>query len=210
MDEQFLFADFFAGAGGLSQGLADAGFAPMYAFDHDPDACETYRRNIGSHVFSADARLLNAEQVSKDASVKIGELALVAGGPPCQGLSMQGKGAPQDPRNDLLVQFAELATALKPTFIMIENVPGLLGSRGKTYLTEVLSIFSRNGYDYDAEVLDAADYGVPQQRLRAFVVAWRSDRVKAFNFPAPTNQRGSWATVRSAIEDLPEPRLDFT
>jgi DNA (cytosine-5)-methyltransferase 1 len=206
----YLMADFFSGAGGLSLGLTNAGFQPVFAFDADPYACETYRRNLGGHVTQTDALALSARVICEKVRIKPGDLTLVCGGPPCQGFSTQRRGMPQDSRNDLVISFATLAADLNPAVILIENVPGLLGERGRDYIHKVAQALEKRGYQHTSRILDAADYGVPQHRLRAFILAWQPTRAAAFSFPRPTHTGTSWLTVRDAIGDLPEPPDDYT
>jgi DNA (cytosine-5)-methyltransferase 1 len=206
----YLMTDLFSGAGGLSLGLKEAGFTPVFAFDSDRYACETYRRNLGEHIHQVDALSFRANFIREVTGLVPGEATLVCGGPPCQGFSIQRRGERTDPRNDLVVIFARLATELAPAVILMENVPGLVGKRGTEHLQSVTKIFEAGGYKYSSAVLDAADYGVPQHRNRAFVVAWHPDRVKYFAFPETTHSDGMWRTVRDAIGDLPEPPEDYT
>lgn len=206
----FPMADLFSGAGGLTLGLSWADFRPVFAFDADRYACETYRRNIGDHIVEASAADVTPELICARAGLQPGDFALVCGGPPCQGFSVQRRGQPEDPRNDLVLTFGRLAVALAPTAILMENVPGLLGSRGRRVLLRLLRIFEEHGYGHKARVLNAADYGVPQYRLRAFVVAWRLDRLPWFVFPEPAYTADTWRSVREGIGDLPEPPEDCT
>ena len=195
------FIDCFAGAGGLSLGLVGAGFRPVFAFDNDPLACETYRRNLGDHIVHRDLQSVVAHGVDLRPD-------LVAGGPPCQGFSTQRRGPADDERNDLVAAYFEFALSLKPSLILMENVPGVLGERGRAGMAQVRERLSRHGYDFAADVVQAADFGVAQRRRRAIVVAWDPSRSKPFDFSAL--EFGAAVTVRDAIGDLPEPSLDGT
>jgi DNA (cytosine-5)-methyltransferase 1 len=206
----YLAADFFCGAGGLSLGLQWAGFQPAFAFDSDPYACQTYRHNLGEHLLRANATTLSVDEIYSSSGLGPGSFTLVCGGPPCQGFSIQRRGQRQDIRNDLVIDFARLAVELHPPIILIENVPQLLGRRGRAYLREVIAYFEGAGYQCDAQVLDAADFGVSQHRLRAFVVARRPDQTSPFVFPRATHDRANRRTVRDAIANLPEPPLDYS
>ena len=200
--------DLFCGAGGLSFGLTRAGFTPVYAIDLDKWACRTYSRNIGPHVESASIIGLTARSIMKKSGLKRGQLALVCGGPPCQGFSTQRRGPRQDERNALVVEFARIAVDLRPALILIENVPGLLGRRGQSEFEALAGILGRSGYRFDASVVDAGDYGVPQNRMRAVVMAWDAGVADALSLPNPS--RANRRTVRDAIGKLPEPPLDYT
>src|SRR3954470_10438932 len=112
MSQRLLSADFFSGAGGLTLGLQDAGFECAFAVDTDPHACATFSKHFEVEPFRGDIFDLSADFVYRTAGIAEGSLAVVCGGPPCQGFSVQGRGAPQDLRNDLVVQFARVAAAL--------------------------------------------------------------------------------------------------
>ncbi len=209
MDKSPNFVDFFAGAGGLSLGLVQAGLEPVFACDSMELACVTHRANLGNHVQVADMRLLTDRDVLGQAGLDVGQIDIVAGGPPCQGFSTQRRGNRTDDRNDLVLTFAQLALDLQPKMILLENVPGLLGARGHNVTGALFGLLESRGYDHDSTVLNAADFGVPQNRRRAIVVAWDPGRVKPFSFPLPTHSQQR-VTVRDAIADLPEPPDDFT
>ncbi len=202
--------DLFSGAGGLSLGLQQAGFETVFALDNNRHACRTLRLNLSEHGYEGDVDDFPAERICEITGREPGEYTLVCGGPPCQGFSLQRRGARHDARNSLVTKFVAVAVGLRPTFILMENVPALLGKRGETYTAEAYSLLSDAGYDHESAILDAADYGVPQHRQRAFIVAWLRDSVPGFEFPEKTHGSDTWATVRSAIGDLPEPPDDFT
>jgi DNA (cytosine-5)-methyltransferase 1 len=203
-------ADLFCGAGGLSLGLKRAGFTPVFATDLDPYACATYEANLGEHVRKCSAAQLSASLICDETGLVPGQLALVCGGPPCQGFSIQRRGKRADERNSLVIDFATIAVGLRPAFILIENVPTLFGARGRTELSQALEVMREAHYEHAARVLDAADYGIPQHRRRAFVVAWRSEDVHGFLFPKPTHDEFSYETVADALRGLPEPLDEFT
>lgn len=209
MDDSPVFVDFFAGAGGLSLGLAQAGLIPVFACDSVELACETHRANLDGHVRVADMATLSHHDVLKQTGLCVGEIDVVVGGPPCQGFSTQRRGSRTDDRNELVLTFARLALQLRPRLILIENVPGLLGERGRMVREPLFALLESQGFEHDARVLSAADYGVPQNRRRAIIAAWDPDRTKPFSFPVPTHAE-SPATVREALADLPEPPDDFT
>ena len=141
--------------------------------------------------------------------MKKGELFLLAGGPPCQGFSVQRIGADSDKRNDLVIAYARLIDEVRPFFFLMENVPGILGSRGEPIIKSFFSRIEKSGYHYYFKVLDAEDYGVPQRRKRVFVVGVRDDINNGeFLFPSPTTPRESRVTVKDIIASLPPPPSD--
>jgi DNA (cytosine-5)-methyltransferase 1 len=208
MSNELTAVDMFAGAGGLSLGLQMAGFRPVFAFDSDPYACETYRRNLGPHIRQARAEAITAAAILKATGLRKGQLSLVCGGPPCQGFSVQGLGRPGDSRNDLVLEFARIAAALAPSAILMENVPTILGRRGSWHLEALTRLLRSEGYAFVTKVLNASDFGVPQDRNRAFLVAWRESGGLSFAFPQPL--RAERRTVRQALRGLPEPPEDFS
>lgn len=199
--------DLFSGAGGLSRGLVEAGFEVVAAVENWDPAIESYRANFPNHlVLNRDIGQLAAKGF--DELKAYGTLDLLVGGPPCQGFSIQRIGRDQDDRNDLIIGFAGAVVELKPRMFLMENVPGLLGRRGKTIAGEFVSLVTTAGYDVDYKILDAASYGVPQIRRRVFFVGWLRGDSLGFAFPKPLLAEGSYRTVREAIGDLPSPPSD--
>jgi DNA (cytosine-5)-methyltransferase 1 len=200
--------DAFSGPGGLSLGLLRAGFDVGAAFDLDALSVETYRRNLGNHVFQADARTLTAEELLDRARLR-GDLDLFAGGPPCQGFSKQKRGAHLgDERNALVLEFLRIAREIHPRSILLENVPMMAQKRGRHLVLE----FERQLADYrvTSHFYVAADYGVAQTRQRFVMVAVREDVPGDFCVPAPTSPKPSWPTVKDVIGDMPEPPDDYS
>jgi len=206
---EFTCIDAFAGAGGLSLGLRRAGFSVVLAFDNDPVCVETQRLNrkyLPHPIVEADVEDLLGGRLGELAGIKRGELFLLAGGPPCQGFSIQRIGPDHDERNSLVAIFMRLAGETRPQYFLMENVAGLTGRRGKRFLQEALELGMEAGYWVHSAVLDAQDYGVPQRRRRLFVVGERQDSpLSAFSFPAPTCTKKDKRTVRQVIGHLPPP-----
>lgn len=205
--------DCFSGAGGLSLGLSRAGFDVLLSFDNDATSVETQRRNptYFPHevLHSGIEELLGGKLLAK-AGLKPGELDLLAGGPPCQGFSIQRIGLDSDERNDLVLRYVSLIEEVRPKFFLMENVRGLAGARGRQYLDKVLSTAVEIGYHVQIAVLNAQDYGVPQRRERVFIVGEHQGRDLSprFSFPEPTTPKGRCVTVRDAIGMLPAPPED--
>jgi DNA (cytosine-5)-methyltransferase 1 len=203
--------DAFCGAGGLSLGLTQAGLDVALAFDTDNRAISTYNRNSSHKCLNLDANTISGAELLDAAGVRPGELAVLSGGPPCQGFSMQRRGDDRDSRNDLLLRFLVWVEEIRPPFFLIENVSGLRGRRGRKHLDGIIRSAEELGYHCHVRLLNAADYGVPQVRNRLFIVGeLLSDRRAFFNFPSATHPEGSWATVRDAIGDLPHPPSNGT
>lgn len=194
--------DLFCGAGGLTQGLKQAGFRVLGAIDNAPLAVEAYRMNHrGTRVWQRDIRRMPPLEMATALGLKPGKLDLLAGCPPCQGFStLRTKHqtvSVEDKRNDLVACFARYAEALRPRAVLLENVPGLADDRR---LKRVAERLRRAGYSLTYDVLDAADYGVPQRRHRFVLVGLRGRKTATFAAPAARRR-----TVRHAIGRLPRP-----
>ena len=154
------FVDLFAGCGGLALGFVMEGFEAVGAVEIDPDAAETYALNIDDRIHVADI-----------ASVRKWPTAqVVIGGPPCQGFSQLGNRDPNDPRNQLWREYVRVLRATGAVVFVMENVPQLLNSPQFVSFREVVEA---EGFHVVEEVLNAADYGVPQTRRRAIVIGSR-------------------------------------
>lgn len=204
--------DGFSGAGGLTLGLKKAGLDIIFSFDNDPFSIETQNINkkyINHNAEVADIyKFVKTGNLLKKLGLKKGELFLLAGGPPCQGFSVQRIGKDVDARNDLVLAYASLIEQTQPHFFLMENVPGLLGRRGRQILDTFLTKVKKIGYHSYFQILNAEDYGVPQRRKRVFVVGVRNDlHKKQFFFPKPSKPR---LTVEDVIGKLPEPPIDGT
>jgi DNA (cytosine-5)-methyltransferase 1 len=194
--------DLFCGAGGLTEGLKQAGFRVLAAVDNAPLAVDTYRLNHGgTRVWLCDIRQLSPLTIAEEVGTGVGELDLLAGCPPCQGFSSlrtkHQRTSIRDARNELVAQFARYAEVLRPRALMMENVPGLADD---IRLKRVLTRLRRIGYRLTHDVLDAADYGVPQRRRRLVLLGLLGQEVR---FAEPTARR---RTVRQAIGALTAPQ----
>lgn len=197
--------DSFAGAGGLSLGLTQAGWKVAFAFDHDPIAVKTYRLNLGTHAHQMEAEELKAEDLMNLAAVHPGECDLLAGGPPCQGFSLQRRGARHDPRNEMSLIFLEWVRTLRPKAFLIENVPAIRSVRGQAVITAVQRVATDLNYGLNISTVNALDYGVAQNRRRAFIVGMMDHY--EFEWPDPCDIQ---LTVKDAIGDLASPPADGT
>lgn len=195
--------DLFCGAGGLSLGLKRAGFDVIYALDHDDDSISTYNLNLGAHGHVGDVRRLTKSSLASS-GIDVSAIDLVTGGPPCQGFSVQRRGSDDDERNFLVLEFLRLVLEIKPKFFLMENVSGLLSPRGKAFMDRFCDDCASHGYALDIQKLNAADYGVPQYRKRAFLIGQRQESSSLeFEFPCPIPEFvESPVTVRQAIFDL--------
>jgi len=201
------FIDLFAGVGGMTEGFRGAVgpggrklFEPMLLVDWNAPARETQLRNYPkTRYIHTDIGALSAKQLLSVAHAGSQPPDVLIGGPPCQGFSRLNKATRQmleDPRNALYKKFLELVRDLMPKLVLIENVPNLLDFDGGKYRDETLKFFNDCSYDAKADVVSANEYGVPQLRKRAFIVALRRDLgVGDFEFPA-----GTFPSLRTARE----------
>lgn len=192
--------DIFAGVGGMSRGFEMAGFDVIAAVDNNPINVEAYGLNFeDTHCFEADISELSGADLREEADFN-DEVDVLFGGPPCQGFSVIGKRRSEDPRNELLIHFARLLKDLKPKYFVVENVAGLLIGDARSTLNRFLAKARSAGYSLvePLTVLDAQEYGVPQQRRRLFVLGHRTD-LPAPGYPKPSASR---VTVWDAIGDL--------
>jgi DNA (cytosine-5)-methyltransferase 1 len=176
--------DLFSGCGGLTLGLKQAGFRVIGAVENDRLAVETYRANNKRVVvWEQDIRRLSGAEVMRRLKLRRGQLDLLAGCPPCQGFStlttLNGR-VGKDKRNDLVFQFLRFVRVLRPKAVMMENVPGLARNRR---FKELRCKLRKLGYRVNQDVLNAADYGVPQRRRRFILVAGRNAKIP-FGRPA--------------------------
>lgn len=185
-------AGLFAGAGGLDRGFSDAGFDLVWANEYDAAIWETYRANHPG--------ILNTEDIRKVESSDIPDVDGIVGGPPCQSWSAAGalRGI-KDPRGQLFYEFIRILKDKQPKFFLAENVAGMMAGRHSDAVANIREMFEGAGYTLSVQLVNAADYGVPQDRKRLIFVGFRNDLNKSFVFPDKFPER---VTIREAIGDL--------
>lgn len=189
--------DLFSGAGGLTRGLHAASWDTQVAVEYDNSIQATYAHNFPKvEIINSDIRDVRFQGLR-------GHIQLVAGGPPCQPFSVAGRQRAQfDPR-DGLPHFVRAVRDIEPQAFLLENVAGLAAARHRAYLGKVISELASLGFNVVFDVLDAAEFGVPQHRRRLFIVGVRSGH---FSFPKPTHgPRGlkPFLSSRHALSNAP-------
>jgi DNA (cytosine-5)-methyltransferase 1 len=194
--------DLFAGAGGLSLGFEQAGFDIVAAVELDPIHAATHEFNFPNCTTICRSVVgLSGREIRERARLGNREVDVVFGGAPCQGFSLIGKRALDDPRNQLAAEFVRIVMELKPKYFVFENVKGLTIGSHKLFLEELIALFKLGGNRVveGYQVLNAAHYGVPQDRQRLFLLGAHAD----FPLPEYPARKGT-VTVAEAIDDLPE------
>lgn len=219
--------DLFAGAGGFSLSAHNIGSLDVVAaIEFDKAAAQTYKNNLierlkhKTEFFQEDILLVSPLALRKKLKLKKKELTLILGGPPCQGFSSHriNDAGVDDPRNKLLLRYFDFVCEFKPKAFLVENVSGLLWKRHEKHLNKFKYLAAKNGYQLvHCGILNARDYGVPQNRKRVFIVGIRSDIFKSKNklvFPpkqthyspnsieVKVEKKKSWRAASSVFEKL--------
>lgn len=188
--------DLFAGVGGLSLGFEKCGFDVILANEYDPSIAAAYEMNHkGTKMIVGDITALDLEKTFGSYE---GKVDVVIGGPPCQGFSQKGQRKTiHDERNFLFKYYVRVVGLVKPRYFVMENVPNLLTAEGGYFRKEIEELFNSMGYQLKMGVLNASDYGVPQNRRRAVIIGKRNGDAPAL--PEPHN---ATVTIWDAISDL--------
>ncbi|BAZ40772.1 DNA-cytosine methyltransferase [Calothrix sp. NIES-4101] len=213
--------DLFAGAGGMSLGFEQAGFDVLASVEIDPIHCAIHEFNFPlTSIFCKSIAEIKGEEIRNNSAIGKREIDVVFGGSPCQGFSMIGKRALDDPRNTLVFHFLRIILELKPKYFVFENVPGLTVGKHKSFLSEIIDEFRKCHYEVEEKycVLNASNFGVPQDRARLFIIGCRQGLTLP-KYPQPFTKPplirkskyivnsanlANCPTVWDAIGDLPE------
>jgi DNA (cytosine-5)-methyltransferase 1 len=204
---QYNFIDLFCGCGGLTQGFLQAEMTPVGSVEIVEIAANTHKLNF------PDCKCYNGDIKDLDPKKHFGnkKIHLVIGGPPCQGFSVAGKRDPNDPRNKLFYEFVRVVDELKPWYVVLENVPGILTMKNGKVKDTILREFADIGYaNMSVAVLESANYGVPQFRPRAIFIANKYGLPNYY--PSPQLSKEDYVPIESAISDLspdvPDPKTN--
>lgn len=182
----------FSGAGGLDLGFQKAGFNILWANEYDKTIWETYEKNHQTPLDKRDIRNIPSRDIP--------DCDGIIGGPPCQSWSEAGAGRGiDDSRGKLFYEFIRILKDKRPKFFVAENVSGMLADLHKEAVKNILSHFEEAGYNVTVNLVNAANYDVPQDRKRVFYIGFRKDLNINYKFPEPLNYK---ITLREAIWDL--------
>lgn len=188
--------DLFAGVGGLSLGFEQSGFDVVFANEYDPSIAAAYKENHpNTEMLVADITTVDFDKTFTEYS---GKIDVVIGGPPCQGFSQKGQRKTiHDERNFLFKFYVKVVEKVQPKYFIMENVPNLLTAEGGYFKKEIETLFNGMGYNLNMGILNASDYGVPQNRRRAVIIGKRGSPAPLL--PKPIEKK---VTIWDAISDL--------
>lgn len=195
----FSVIDLFCGCGGLSLGFKRAGFDIIAGLDNDEASIKSFNRNIGDgYLFGLES---NVWPLKLQEKINIDGVNVLIGGPPCQGYSLTGPRKFDDSRNKLYNAMFLGIEAFSPDIVLIENVRGMATLYDGKAKLQVIEELNTLGYNVETRILDAANFSVPQHRLRLFFIASR----KGINFSWPeiVNTESNFITCGDALSDLP-------
>lgn len=187
--------DLFSGVGGLSYGFEMAGFEISGAVEFDKSIADSMAKNHkNTKIFIGDIRKV----LPKEVKSKIGSIDIIIGGPPCQGFSLKGKRKGlEDERNFLFKEYLNYLKFFKPKYFIMENVPTILSEQNGYFKNEILNEFKKLGYNVEYGILNASDFGVPQNRKRAIFIGSLKSKLSL-----PNTKIKNKVTVWDAISDL--------
>lgn len=201
--------ELFAGAGGLGTGFVKQGFNIIAANDIWEPAAKTYITNHPKvNYIVEDIAKIDGDMLLKGTKYTKADIDVIIGGPPCQGFSTLGKRFIDDPRNKLFKEYVRIVDDIRPKFFVMENVSGILSMQGGKVLENIITSFNNIGYHVEKRLLNAAEYGVPQQRERTIFIGTRLDI--DIKYPEKTHsitgEKGykKALTLWDAIGDLPQ------
>jgi len=204
--------DLFCGAGGLHIGFEQSGFTINLCIDNNAQVEKTHYRNF-PHIPFLNRDIYNVD-INEIKKITKGRIDVIIGGPPCQGFSTIGKRSSSNPdkrkesdaRNELVLTYVKLISALKPKFIVMENVKGILTMKNGNYIKTVISELKKVGYNVDYRVINMADYGVPQIRERVIILGNSIGLPVVFPEPDhaefPAEDIKPWVNCWTVISDL--------
>jgi len=202
MNKNITYVDLFSGVGGMTLGFEREGFENIFSIDFDETINKTYKQNFPKNtLIEKGIKNLTKKEMLNLTNGK--EVDIIIGGPPCQGFSIAGKigrNFVDDPRNHLFKEFARVVKILNPKMFVMENVARVYTHNNGKTRDEIISLFKKLGYKVDCQILNSADYGVPQIRKRVFFIGNRLGIDNKF----PEKNVDKFRTIKEAIDNLPK------
>lgn len=199
--------DLFCGAGGMTAGLARAGFNVIGAVDYWKPAVRTYCRNFSYPAILADLRAISDKEVRGFLGPASKHIDLLVGGPPCQGVSLRNGRSEKNDGAELIFEFVRYVRLLRPRMFLMECRMGISFGRNKNITAQIETALMEAGYGVGRRIVNAAEYDVPQVRNRLFCYGWLMDEMPEFSLPGSEYNSDTFRTVGDAIKDLPPPAL---
>ncbi|WP_372999899.1 DNA cytosine methyltransferase [Lutispora sp.] len=197
MKKSYTIVSLFSGAGGMDMGFENQGYKILWANDIDKDACITHKIWSTADVVHGDISKLEFNNIPKP--------DVILGGFPCQGFSLAGPRKIDDKRNSLYRHFVKLVELKEPTAFVAENVKGILTLGSGAIIEAIIEDFKSKGYIVKAKLLNASDFGVPQDRERVILVGIKENCKLNFEFPEPLDHK---VTIREALSSVEEPKIE--
>ncbi|MBP7700523.1 DNA (cytosine-5-)-methyltransferase [Candidatus Woesebacteria bacterium] len=199
--KKYNYIDLFSGSGGFSVGFDKNNFENIFSIDFDKGFCKTYKKNFPQHtLLEKDIKDLKKSEIKN--LIKNKDIDVVVGGPPCQGFSIAGnigRRFVDDPRNYLFKEFIRVVEIIQPKFFVMENVARLYTHNNGNTRNEIITSFDKIGYKVECQILNSADYNVPQIRKRVIFIGTK----KNIDILFPKKIVNKYKTVKEAIDDLP-------
>lgn len=209
MKKQYNCIELFAGSGGLGTGFINAGFNIVSANDIWEPAAKTYKANHPQVKYLIkDITNITGDDLLSNTNYSKKDIDVIIGGPPCQGFSTLGKRFIDDPRNKLFKEYVKIVSDIKPKFFVMENVSGIISMEKGKVLKNILKSFNDIGYNLEYRLLNAAEYGVPQQRERTIFIGTKTNT--KIKYPKKTHSLNTQSPLKKAISlweaisDLPQ------
>ncbi|TXD85268.1 DNA (cytosine-5-)-methyltransferase [Subsaximicrobium wynnwilliamsii] len=202
MTQKPKYIDLFSGAGGFSLGFDSQGFEQVFSVDIEPNFCKTYTHNFPEHLL-IEKDICELSDAEIDALKEFDNIDVIIGGPPCQGFSIAGnigRKFVDDPRNRLFTEFVRVVKVVKPKFFVMENVARLYTHNQGETRQEIIRDFEKLGYHVACEILNSADYGVPQVRKRAIFIG----RLHEQSIEFPAKEVANYVSVKQALSHYPK------
>ena len=200
----YYFIDLFAGAGGLSNGLEQAGFKCLFSNEISSVYSETLaKNNSNTWVETEDICQIEPSRIRRGLQLTKGQLDLVVGGPPCQGFSINAPvRSKNDKRNHLFLNFLDFVGEFEPKVVLIENVPGIISFEAGNTVRKIISELQMLGYQCDIRILSASQYGVPQDRWRSIIIGNRLGKDPLEFFPTPSHRGNNRTNFKRELDSV--------